>query len=343
MVVGIVGAGILLGGSHYVVSYIETGVIGGNNAGVGSAYAGTPLLEKTRQAEDLRLQWTKNLFDRITFILGKDNYSEPSTGYRSKFWTSVGCLSGSFLLIVQLKRLKKDPQSSKLIFIALLAIFTGLPFSGIFDTKFLQISKISVMNFRYPMQWYPFLVIGGAGFFCLVNSLATGYLNKLKQNVNRAKGIINNRFWIITVNSVFLLSVLLIDYSAWNVVSNKWSLTGTDVFESYFYKPRIEPCENVLKTIPDNKNLLVDWDNVNYYLSRPAIILSTRPNWDIIKARNVAEVEDGFKKRNIGACILPLSLIKGFYDQIPLMAFLDDPQKAQLIVENDTIRAYMIK
>jgi hypothetical protein len=80
--------------------------------------------------------------------------------------------------------------------------------------------------------------------------------------------------------------------------------------------------------LANGERLLLADDRYNYYLDNEAVAMYTRPTWEIIQARNEDEVGQALAKMNIGAVALDRGRIRGWWDQIPLYTYLNNPNNA---------------
>ena len=309
LVSGAVGVGLLLSSWHLLDIYLKTGQL----FSIESAVKGTPLAEllATRsQAYRTAAQLTTP--QRLSMLLERDHYI-----------LSIPGILGAGLAIALWAKLKHEKWAKAIPFVGLTVVAILLPFIGLFDYKDYPLSQWLAANERYPLHWYVFAAVGLA-------MLVGYYYNRFRSHPNRHIRLLTMVAWV--------LLTLGVSYSAYKTIMSEWPIPNER--EKWLFE-NLEPIEAALHRIP-GKRLLLEDARFNYYLNNQAVILYTPPTWPIIQARSEREVQSALNELNIGAVILQEAYLSGWWDQIPLFDFLNNPKLTFVAARNSWQRVYIV-
>lgn len=309
------GVGIFLGGGHFVVAYLETGSIYGDNVFEENAIAGTPLWDAKDGRFVERLQGTGNIVDRLIVLLGRDRYRLSMTGL----------VAAALVLAFGIRPGQRKPEAF-LLFPALMVFAVALPFTGLFDFVRLagkyRMTEMFVGNTRYALHWYPFAAV------CLAMMVAYGYKPaRYPGKLSRIAG------------TVALISfTLIMTGSAIETVVSKWRVPegyGTEQFLRHVNLHR------AAGQIIGEKRILIEDNRYNYYLGSNAVLMYARPTWPIVGAQSEDELRGALQKLDIGAVVLDRKSISGWWDLTLLFDFVNNPDNTVLI-QDEQFNAYLL-
>lgn len=318
LVCGAITVGLLVSGSHYATAYLETGTLAGDTVFRDNAIVGTALSAANVEQNESRLEGTRNAIERLTVLVARD-------GYR----LSLPGLLGAMGAIAVWARPNREKRLEPVGFVGLIVLATTLPFIVPFDFSApTPLSKWFVMNPRYALHWYPFAAV------CV--AMLVGYA--CDKFVQRFSGRLRI---IISVGAVLL--ALGATFSAGETIASQWRTMGPA--DTRFVE-NARGLEAMVCLIPSGKRLLLDDPRYNYYLGNQAIVMYSRPTWEIIQAKSESEAQSAFEELDIGAVALSNENIFGWWDQIALFSFLNDPNNMPLFVSGalakSDITVYMI-
>ncbi len=299
LVAGAVAAGTLGGGFHYLITYIQTGRWSGYIA-TDYAVHNTPLESVLRQQDPLRLAAQISLVDRVGMLVGRDGHG-----------LSIMGLAAALLALTRWSTCRQDRRARSLLLIGLMALTGFLPFLGVFDFGY-PFSAGFVQNVRYALHWYAF---AGACVAALVGQWYFGVKSSSKSHLR-----------VLVIAPLVLFTVVSSGLSALEVTNWPPGI-GTE----NELRRNIRNLQVVVRSLSPGDRLLSDDDRYSYYLNNQAITMYTRPTWEVIQAQNEAEVRDALTRLSIGAVALDMTKIPGWWDQIPLYAYLDNPDNAVLV------------
>ena len=149
------GVGLLLGGFHYLVTYLETGTSG---------------ITFTRQTMQRRLlEEPGGLSERIHEAVSMTTPQRLATLLkRDQYRLSIAGLVGAVLAIAGWARSQRSRRAQAIPFIGLMVLTGSLPFLGVFDIGY-YFSAGFIANERYLLHWYPFAAV------CVATLVVWGY------------------------------------------------------------------------------------------------------------------------------------------------------------------------
>jgi tetratricopeptide (TPR) repeat protein len=307
--------GLLIGGLHYVDRYLKTNSIMGESTGR-NALIGTPLEyainPSTSDERLMSIHATK--IERLTITLGLDQgkLSIP------------GLLFGG-LSIIFISRFKKDKDYAQLPFIGGITFTIILPFSGLMDLDFYELSRAFSSNIRYSIHWYPFLAI-------CISALVLYSYNWLLDTGKSSVKFFANMFLIV-------LS-LLISYSSYKTIDTQWRILSETV-ENQFANT-INEFNYILATMPKDKKILMNDGRYSYYLGQQVMTRFAKPTWPVTRAKNEEEVQLAISELNIGAVMLNTREIEGWWDQLPLYSYLNNTHNTIQVYSDNRFQVYRI-
>lgn len=316
LVLGAIGLGLLLGGSHYITAYLETGSITGDNVFKEAAIAGTPLLEKSLQQEAERLAGSTGSVEYLTTLLGRD-------GYRLSI---PGLLAALVALLVGLKVHRRDQTTLSFFIIGLMTLTTTLPFTGLFDLGQIKLSDWFILNFRYALHWYPFAAV------CLALLISYGYHYLTSTSLSRSFKLSGSAVLLVFVAVSGFSAYATVSAPAWRVFGH--SYTGPWVIEN------LGLLEDVIQELPVDKRLLIEDSRFNYYLNNRGILIYSQPTWNLLQAKSEGEVQAALQRLNIGAVLLQETNIRDWWDQLPMLSYLNDSGQ-NVLVASHQFRVYI--
>jgi hypothetical protein len=118
---------------------------------------------------------------------------------------------------------------------------------------------------------------------------------------------------------ITIVPASLAGYTAFSTwwVPNRW--------EDSTYQERIQALASTQAAMPHGERLLIDDLRYNYYLNNQAVLLFSRPTWDLIQAKDDDHVEQALEGLHAGGVALTEGRIHGWWDQVPLLAYLRNP------------------
>jgi len=306
------GAGLLIGGTHYIKAYLDTGSVMGN-VFKENAIKDTPLWEENLKRDQSRLQGTTTITDRLKILLKRDHYR-----------LSVPGILSALIVILLWKKFYSDKKLTPLPFLGLIILLTILLATGIFDTTQYQLSAGFVMNFRYNLHWYPFAAV------CL--ALIIGYVADIidksaNQNFKQA--------------GLILLSILILVVSLSSARTVRQWQARPSGYENQWFIKYFDPLNGAIEQIAPDKRLLLDY-NYNYYLHNRAVVMYALPTWPVLQAKNEAEVAHSLEELHIGAIALN-EMDSSWWQVTPLYSFLTNPDNANLVKQNKYYNLYILK
>ncbi len=312
LVLGAICTGLLIASVHYVKSFIDTG----NPIGYGFsyyAYFGTPLWEALlRENNRFSQAINASTAQRLTMFFELDYYR-----------LSVEGLIGAVLSVVYWTAFKREEMAKSTLFIALVVFTSLLPLSGLFDFTTLKLSDIFLINHRYILHWYPFASICVA---MLVLHLYYKYI------------LFDNRKIKTLAAAGFVLFVLAITALSYTTVLSSWRVRNVNASKNWMgWK-----IKSALDKLPVEARILVDDDRWSYYLCNRTVYIYSHPAWKTIRAKNETELHSALKDLDIRYVLLKEKRIHNWWDQITLFSYLNDPEKASLIIHNKHFRIYKL-
>jgi hypothetical protein len=306
-----VGAGLILGGTHYIQAYLETGRLMGDQFYNDAALAGTPLEQANQKIEKDRLEGTETLGQRVSLLLARD-------GYR----LSIPGLLAALFTIAWLLNLKSPHRRRPIVLFGLTVLASTLPVLGAFDLFGFKFSEWFVRNFRYAVHWYGFAAVLLAGLLTWGRSVAEKSGNDRSGRAWRAG------FALFTISAAFL---------AIRTVNTSWTIS---TWEEAGFAEDIAMLQDTLEQLPEGKNLLLDDLKYNYYLGNRAVLLYSFPTWPLIQARSEGEAGQALDRLKIGSVALMEKNISGWWDRIPLYDYLAGLDGQYQKRSNGSLRVY---
>jgi len=303
LIISAIGIGTLIGANHHVRMYLEYGSIKGVDY-VPSTIRGTALhdidqkmmLEKTIPYE--------NKVGRILDFFSRDNYRISVPGLVLAFFFAGGRL---FFL--------RSSNESPEIFISVLTILILLTYFGVFDLPNLRISDIFTANTRYMLHWYPLIaIILSRSFFNI--------FNWLKKRLPPKKTSYSEL--------LFVISIVTLGFYSSSIINSNWRFLGLTLQKNHIPK-LIAPLEEAIEYLPKGRVLFLGETDLNYYIGNQAIEMYAHGSWDLIKAKTYDEVEAAIENWQIGAVALLENKIIGWWDQIPMFDYLNDPKNTKIV------------
>jgi len=306
------GTGLLIGGTHYIKAYLDTGSVMGN-VFKENAIKDTPLWEESLKRDQARLLGTTTITDRLKILLKRDRYK-----------LSVPGTLGALIAVLLWRKFYNDRKLTPLPFLGLITLITILLATGIFDTAQYQLSAGFVMNFRYNLHWYPFAAV----CLALIIGYSVDIIDKSANQNFKQAGLI-------------LISILILIVSLSSVRTvRQWQARPSDYGNQWFAR-YFDPLNGAIKQIAPDKRLLVDY-NYNYYLHNQAVVMYALPTWPLLQAKNEAEVARSLEELKIGAIALN-EMDSGWWQLTPLYSFLTNPDNADLVKRNKYYDLYTLK
>jgi len=296
------GVGFVLAGPQYIQAYLEIGRVPGAGVFREMAIAGTPMHEAWSNWLTSRMGGTASAIQRLSVLLARDQYR-----------LSVFGLLGSVCAVLLWPKFRRQKQASIIIFIGLVTLVVAIPFTGLFDIGF-GLSDWFVRNFRYPLHWYPFAAV------CVAMLLGYGYDRLMSRS---------NKYLRVLAGVAMVGVTLAASFLAHNIIVSKWRTNGGA--EEEWLMAIVKPLKSVLQQMPAGKRLLLDNESYNYYLDNQAIVMFSRPTWDILQAKDENQAWNALKALNIGAVGLRFAEHTGYWKDMPLLDLLTNPNRAKLI------------
>jgi len=314
LVSGAIGLGLAASSGGYIRSYLETGKIWTENDYLINAYQGSPLLDEYLKRDQARMEGTTSLGSKISLLIKRDQSRLSLPG-----------MTCAVLIIAFWLFLKKHKPSEYELFLGLTTVTVALPFLGVFDVSSYRLSDWFIKNFRYPLHWYPMAAVCLAILFIKIFHRLPTFENKTAR-------------WIGVAGMAVLIGIVSFS-SIQTVLSPRWEMAFWD--DPWLHE-RFGPLTTAVTHLSTGERLWVDDLTNNYYINNHALIANARPNWEIVKAQNVADLKAAFEKRNIRAIALRNDQIVGWWDKTPLVALISDPSSAQLIAKGSYYQAYLL-
>lgn len=292
------GAGLVMGGTQYIRIYLEVGRLPGAGYLHDMAIKGTPLQEAMDGWNKHRMRGVSEILHKAAALLARDQCRLSLAGL-------VACLC-AIACRPQFMRRKKTLM---IPFVGLATLVLALPFTGLLDIGF-DFSGWFIRNVRYSLHWYPFAAV------CAAMLLWRAY-HRLQAGSRRCLRVMAGT----GMAGVILAGTV----SAHGVIVSKWrTCPGAEKRISAI----VHPLKAVLKLLPPGKKLLVDSDSLNYYLGNQAIVMYTRPAWDVTLAKDIDQAQDALRALNIGAVALTFAPYTGYWMNMPLLDLLSNPEHA---------------
>jgi hypothetical protein len=132
----------------------------------------------------------------------------------------------------------------------------------------------------------------------------------------------------------------LTTYSSYTIISDKtWRVSSKD---EAWLDDWIETVRLAADYVPAGKRLLMDNTALNYYLDNQAIILYTRPTWDVIQAKDKERARQALDELSVGGLVLVDKLIPGYWDQAPFFQYYSDPGNAVFFASENGYSTYLL-
>jgi hypothetical protein len=317
LVAGALGIGLILGSLQYIQVYRETGTLTGDIFKE-SVIEGTPLWEESQQRDQASLEGTRTLWERLVTLIKRDG------GRLSIFGLVVTLFS-----ILWFACLSRQRWNDPLPFWSLATFAAALPFLGVFDFSDYPLSLSFVANFRYALHWYPFAAV------CIALFIVYGYqiLSVSPQKPARIAAVI-----------MLLSFSALAAFDTIKTVNKKWVPLSAPYMKMQL-ADNLSILQTALDLQPEGKRLLLDDEagRYNYYLNNKAVIIYTRPTWEIVRSRNQQQIDAEFDHLDIGSVVLTSSLVTDWWDRLALYRYLNNPERAIDTGKSINLQGYVVK
>jgi hypothetical protein len=317
LVAGALGIGLILGSLQYIQVYRETGTLTGDIFKE-NVIEGTPLWEESQQRDQASLEGTHSLWERLATLVNRD-------GGR----LSIFGLVAAIFSILWLTFLPPPRWNDPLPFWSLATLAAALPFLGVFDFSGYPLSLSFIMNFRYGLHWYPLAAA------CIALFIVCGFQNLV--TVPQKPVRIGATIALLCFSAFSILDTI-------KTIDRKWVPLSAPYIKMQL-ADNLSILQTALDLQPEGKRLLLDDEagRYNYYLDNQAVIIYTRPTWEIVRAKNQQQIEAEFTRLDIGSVVLTSSLITDWWERIALYRFLNNPERAIDIGKSMNIQGYIVK
>jgi hypothetical protein len=295
LVLGTVAIGLLLGGTHQLKAYIETG----NFRGVEAECSIARLPPETHAGE---VQQEK--------VAARGRYAELLR--RDQYRVSIAGLLCALIAVAIGMRSRPSHHDRILLYFGLATLAITTPFLGLLDFGSYPITEWFTSNFRYQMHWYPF------GAVCIASVTLFGYEQLRFRQKSSCRTV---------ATAILVVLILLVSATACTTVYKRWHASANKRAE---FMLKVGHIADAMNRMPPGKRLLLENARYNYYLGNKAMLIFSRPACEILEAQDHRQVKEALRRRNIAAVALEEESLADRWDHSHLLRTLADPEVAAL-------------
>jgi tetratricopeptide (TPR) repeat protein len=266
-----------------------------------------------RLNEQVRAAQQANPFQVLTRVFALDHYR-----------LSLPAL-GAALAVLALGRLLQRHFSWRMApFWGLVFIAMMLPLTGLFDYASYRVSQAFARNDRYSLHLYPMAaILLSTGAFFLYERLSNRRILALCWLAPAALLV-----WTWFAADVARTTIL----QDWPPV---YPAQEADLLAT------LAPLQLAVEHLATGERLLLDEDRFAYYLNSQALLMTSRPSWQAIRAQTTSDTQKALRRLHVGAVALLQRDIPGWWERIPFYTFLEQPG-ATLLLQDELQRVYLL-